>query len=111
MTLSQLFASRPLHEISDYRTPIGNFYLCGAGMHPGGGVMGAPGHNAALTVLSDLKGEGEETEARPQAKKSGQSLVDRIMKTPMGRKLGYKVARSRALRPITAMATKTRKDK
>jgi phytoene dehydrogenase-like protein len=111
MTLSQLFASRPLHEISDYHTPIENFYLCGAGMHPGGGVMGAPGHNAALTVLSDLKGEGEETEARPQAKKSGQSLVDRIMKTPMGRKLGYKVARSRALRPITAMATKTRKDK
>jgi phytoene dehydrogenase-like protein len=110
MTMNQLFAARPIREISDYRTPIANYYLCGAGMHPGGGVMGAPGHNAALTVLGDLKGETETGEDRSKVKKSRQGLVDRIMKTPTGRKLGYKVARSRAMRPITALATKTRKD-
>ena len=38
-----------------YRTPIQNFYLCGAGTHPGGEVTGAPGHNAAQAILSDLQ--------------------------------------------------------
>ena len=37
-----------------YRTPIRNFYLCGAGTHPGGEVTGAPGHNAAQAILKDL---------------------------------------------------------
>ena len=37
-----------------YRTPIQNFYLCGAGTHPGGEVTGAPGHNAAQAILKDL---------------------------------------------------------
>jgi phytoene dehydrogenase-like protein len=37
-----------------YRTSIGNFYLCGAGTHPGGEVTGAPGHNAAQAILKDL---------------------------------------------------------
>jgi phytoene dehydrogenase-like protein len=110
MTLNQLFGARPIREISDYRTPIANYYLCGAGMHPGGGVMGAPGHNAALTVIGDLKGETEAGDGPTRVKKAKQGLVDRIMKTPMGRKLGYKIARSRVMRPITAMATKTRKD-
>jgi phytoene dehydrogenase-like protein len=40
---------------SDYRTPVKGLYLCGSGAHPGGGVMGAPGRNAASTVLEDLK--------------------------------------------------------
>ena len=47
MGLDQLFASRPLSEIGSYATPIAGYYLCGAGTHPGGGVMGANGHNAA----------------------------------------------------------------
>ena len=38
-----------------YRTPIRNFYLCGAGTHPGGEVTGAPGHNAARAILRDLE--------------------------------------------------------
>jgi phytoene dehydrogenase-like protein len=45
---------RPLAGYSQYRTPIGNLYLCGAGTHPGGGVTGAPGFNAAREILRDL---------------------------------------------------------
>jgi phytoene dehydrogenase-like protein len=40
---------------SDYRTPVKGLYLCGSGAHPGGGVMGAPGRNAASIILEDLK--------------------------------------------------------
>jgi phytoene dehydrogenase-like protein len=40
---------------ADYRMPIAGLYLCGAGAHPGGGVTGAPGHNAAQAVISDLR--------------------------------------------------------
>lgn len=49
--LGQLFSMRPTPEWSQYRTPIDGLYLCGAGAHPGGGVTGAPGRNAALAVL------------------------------------------------------------
>lgn len=51
----QLFAMRPHPSAAQYRTPIMGLYLCGAGAHPGGGVSGAPGHNAAKTVLRDLR--------------------------------------------------------
>lgn len=40
---------------SDHRTPIRGLYMCGSGSHPGGGVMGAPGRNAAHVVLQDVK--------------------------------------------------------
>jgi phytoene dehydrogenase-like protein len=55
LTLEQLFFMRPVPGWSQYRTPIPGLYLCGAGAHPGGGVTGAPGHNAAFQVLRDLK--------------------------------------------------------
>jgi phytoene dehydrogenase-like protein len=55
LTLEQLFFNRPVPGWSQYRTPIAGLYLCGAGAHPGGGVTGAPGHNAAHQVLHDLK--------------------------------------------------------
>ncbi len=51
LTLDQLFFMRPVPGCSRYRTPIPNLYLCGAGAHPGGGVSGAPGHNAAQQIL------------------------------------------------------------
>ena len=47
---------RPTPELSRYATPVGGLYLCGAGTHPGGGVMAASGHNAAHRVLHDLRG-------------------------------------------------------
>ena len=54
MTLDQLFSARPIQGFADYRMPIAGLYLCGAGAHPGGGVTGAPGHNAAQAVIADL---------------------------------------------------------
>jgi phytoene dehydrogenase-like protein len=53
--LDQLFSLRPHPKAAQYRTPIRNLYLCGSGTHPGGGVCGAPGHNAARRVINDLK--------------------------------------------------------
>ena len=55
LRLEQLFFMRPVSRWSQYRTPIDGLYLCGAGAHPGGGVTGAPGHNAAHQVLRDWK--------------------------------------------------------
>ncbi len=55
MTLDRLLFMRPIEGWSRYRTPIGNLYLCGAGTHPGGGITGAPGYNAAQEILKDLK--------------------------------------------------------
>ncbi|KAI5108078.1 pyridine nucleotide-disulfide oxidoreductase domain-containing protein 2, partial [Silurus meridionalis] len=55
MSLDQLYIARPLPSIAHYRTPVKGLYLCGSGSHPGGGVMGAAGCNAALTVLADFK--------------------------------------------------------
>ncbi len=51
MSVDQLFFLRPVPGWARYRTPIGNLYLCGSGTHPGGGVMGAPGYNAAREIL------------------------------------------------------------
>jgi phytoene dehydrogenase-like protein len=55
MGLDQLFFMRPVPGWADYRTPVRGLYMCGACTHPGGGVMGAPGHNAAREILSDYK--------------------------------------------------------
>lgn len=54
LSLSQLAYNRPAPNYSDHRTPIDGLYMCGAGTHPGGGVMGSCGKNAATIVLSDL---------------------------------------------------------
>jgi phytoene dehydrogenase-like protein len=54
MTLDQLFSVRPMLGYADYRMPVAGLYLCGSGAHPGGGVTGAPGHNAAQAVIADL---------------------------------------------------------
>ncbi|XP_048407359.1 pyridine nucleotide-disulfide oxidoreductase domain-containing protein 2 [Stegostoma tigrinum] len=55
MSLDQLYMTRPLPSYSNYRSPVEGLYLCGSGAHPGGGVMGSAGHNAAHVVLSDLR--------------------------------------------------------
>ncbi len=51
MGLDQLWAARPVLGHGDYRAPIKGLYMCGSGTHPGGGVTGAPGHNAAHEIL------------------------------------------------------------
>lgn len=53
MSLDQMFVMRPLAGSARYRTPVKGLYLCGSGAHPGGGVMGAPGHNCAREILKD----------------------------------------------------------
>jgi len=53
LTLNQLFSARPMLGHADYRGPLKGLYHCGSGAHPGGGVTGAPGHNAAKAILGD----------------------------------------------------------
>jgi phytoene dehydrogenase-like protein len=53
MALDQLWSARPILGHGHYRGPIRGLYMCGAGSHPGGGVTGAPGHNAAQAILAD----------------------------------------------------------
>ncbi|MGZ8312567.1 MAG: phytoene desaturase family protein, partial [Allosphingosinicella sp.] len=55
MGLDQLFSNRPMLGHADYRMPLDGLYLCGSGAHPGGGVTGAPGHNAARAILADRR--------------------------------------------------------
>jgi phytoene dehydrogenase-like protein len=57
MSLSSLFFMRPIAGYADYRSPIRGLYMCGAATHPGGGVMGASGYNAAREILRDGKGK------------------------------------------------------
>ena len=57
MSLDQLFFNRPAPGFSRYRAPVKGLYLCGAGAHPGGGVMGAPGRNAAREALADMEAQ------------------------------------------------------
>jgi phytoene dehydrogenase-like protein len=55
LSLDQLFSLRPVMGFADYRLPVKGLYLCGSGAHPGGGVTGVPGHNAAREIVRDLK--------------------------------------------------------
>jgi phytoene dehydrogenase-like protein len=64
MSLDQVFFRRPIQHYADYRTPIEGVYMCGAACHPGGGVNGVPGHNAAREILHDL-GKKFPARARP----------------------------------------------
>ncbi|HEV3144255.1 MAG TPA: amine oxidase, partial [Gemmataceae bacterium] len=56
MSISSMFFLRPTAGYADYRTPIKGLYLCGAATHPGGGVMGACGYNAAREILRNRLG-------------------------------------------------------
>jgi phytoene dehydrogenase-like protein len=58
MSLTSLSFMRPVPGYADYRTPIRGLYLCGAATHPGGGVMGACGYNAAREILRDMRIRG-----------------------------------------------------
>jgi phytoene dehydrogenase-like protein len=55
LTLDQLFSARPLLGHAGYRMPVPGLYLCGSGAHPGGGVTGLPGRNAAVEIVRDFK--------------------------------------------------------
>ena len=55
LSLDQLFSARPMLGYGNYRGPLAGLYMCGAGTHPGSGVTGAPGHNAAREILADFR--------------------------------------------------------
>jgi phytoene dehydrogenase-like protein len=55
LSLDQLFSARPVLGHADYRMPVAGLYLCGAGAHPGGGVTGIPGRNAAREIIKDAR--------------------------------------------------------
>ncbi len=55
LSLDQIFSARPMLGHADYRAPVPGLYMCGSGTHPGGGVTGAPGHNAAREILADFR--------------------------------------------------------
>lgn len=55
LSLEQLFSARPMLGHGDYRGPLAGLYMCGSGTHPGGGVTGAPGHNAAREIAKDFR--------------------------------------------------------
>jgi phytoene dehydrogenase-like protein len=106
MFLDQLFANRPAPSLSDYRTPVKGYYLCGSGTHPGGGVIGASGHNAANVVLDDLAGRVSAPTV-PTRTRSHRTLPDRVMSTRAGKELGYRVARQPALRQVVKFFTRS----
>lgn len=55
LSLDQMFSTRPQPGFADYRMPVKGLYLCGSGAHPGGGVTGGPGHNAAKEIIADFR--------------------------------------------------------
>jgi phytoene dehydrogenase-like protein len=55
LTLDQMFSARPMLGHGNYRGPLPGLYMCGSGTHPGGGVTGAPGHNAAREIVRDFQ--------------------------------------------------------
>jgi phytoene dehydrogenase-like protein len=107
MFFDQLFSARPTPELADYRTPVKGYYLCGSGTHPGGGVMGASGHNAAQVVVADLNGTPAPTADRVVARPPRASVIDRVMETKAGKKLGYTVASTPAFRKVVKFAARS----
>jgi phytoene dehydrogenase-like protein len=55
LSLDQLYSARPVIGHADYRSPIPGLYMCGASTHPGGGVSGLPGRNAAREIVKDFR--------------------------------------------------------
>lgn len=110
MVFNQLYGARPLKELSSYRTPIMGYYLCGAGTHPGGGVMGASGHNAAHVVINDITGVTADEPQGSGNRRAGtrKDTVTRLMGTDWGARLGYEVAKRPAFRGITRRLARQR---
>lgn len=101
LTLGQLFDSRPLPGYRGYRTPIEGLFLCGSGTHPGGGVMGANGRNAARTILGEID--------VPTAGRVRRHSVNDLLENPRMRSLAIKLAKQRWTRPIARLMTRQRR--
>ena len=108
MTLGQLYEGRPVSGFSSYRSPVDGLYLCGAGTHPGGGVMGAPGHNAARAVLLDRAAGGWKLRQRRPGSTSGSArrvstpLTHRLLANRNMRRVSVRLAAVPALSKVVA---------
>lgn len=109
MTLSQVFGERPANGYSDYRSPVRGLYLCGSGAHPGGGVMGVPGHNAANAIATDLAGAGGAA-GRPgrSRKRTRVAPVERVMAHPRALRALVRLARRPALSALVERMSRRR---
>lgn len=109
MTMGQLFESRPVAGYGSYRTPVEGLYLGGAGTHPGGGVMGAPGHNAARAILDD-QADGGYRRASNRVRLAGPRvpLSQRMMSRPAVRRAALGLARQPALGPVVERLSRRR---
>jgi phytoene dehydrogenase-like protein len=92
MNSSQLFAARPLPGCASGRTPIAGLYLCGSGIHPGGGVTGAPGYNAARAALIDLGKPSRYTRLDVRRPKRRWSAVDQLLARPRSGEAAVRLA-------------------
>lgn len=108
MTPQQVFDRRPASGWCDYRTPIDALFLCGSGAHPGGGVMGVPGHNAARAIALELAGERSGDRRRSSADEPIPSLplVDRLLARPRSRRALVGLARHPWIAPVLERATR-----
>lgn len=108
MSLSRILAGRPADLRNGYASPIDGLYLCGSGTHPGGGVMGASGFNAAMAVLTDLQIETprpwQPLADRPAP--AARPLVAGAFDNPMLRRVMASIATSPLSRPIGRMLTR-----
>ena len=104
MMVNQLFDSRPIPGGGGYRSPIGGFYLCGAGTHPGGAVMGAAGHNAAKAILRDSSGTNGRARVAPSV--AHRDLADNLASSPRLRSTRNWALRQSWLRPIVRKLTR-----
>jgi phytoene dehydrogenase-like protein len=104
MTLGQAYGARPAIGWGRYRTPVEGMYLCGSGAHPGGGVMGLPGRNAANAIAHDLFDTRAATAATNGAATDLSDLapraVERLMGRPRARRLAVKLARQPVLSQV-----------
>ena len=114
MFLNQLFGFRPIPGWADYRAPVESLYLCGAGMHPGGAVNGAPGHNVAKVVLQDLGMLGSAQSglwticatAGNGAGKRSVGTLEMMYAQPILRRVGMALVKQRCCEPITRLLTR-----
>ncbi|GII95207.1 phytoene desaturase family protein [Sinosporangium siamense] len=110
MTPAQLLSGRPVAGWGAYRTPVDGFYLCGSGTHPGGGVLGASGYNAAMAVLTDLgvatpRPWGSEHAARELRRRGFEDVLHAAYASPL-KKVMNTAARQPWLRKLTNLATR-----
>jgi phytoene dehydrogenase-like protein len=108
MTPDQVFDLRPAAGWAGYRTPVEGLFLCGSGAHPGGGVMGVPGHNAAWVVAEELAGRGSARSGAmgPTGRIPSTAMIDQLLARPRSRRAMVALARRPELAPIVERVTR-----